>query len=42
MGNKKPPAIQPNESQPSNPSSAAWYKTVWRWHFYAGIILLPF
>ncbi|WP_243370574.1 PepSY domain-containing protein, partial [Tetzosporium hominis] len=30
------------ESQPLNPSSAALYKTVWRWHFYAGILFAPF
>ncbi|MGG3508392.1 PepSY domain-containing protein [Paenibacillus lautus] len=42
MGKKKPPASKPNESQPPNPSSAAWYKIVWRWHFYAGIIFAPF
>lgn len=42
MGKKKTPAAKPNENHSANPSSAALYKTVWRWHFYAGIIFAPF
>lgn len=44
MGKRKTPVSKANESesQASNPSSAALYKIIWRWHFYAGIIFAPF
>ncbi|GAE09713.1 uncharacterized iron-regulated membrane protein [Paenibacillus sp. JCM 10914] len=41
MGKKKPQAqSSPNPSHTAE--YAAKYKTVWRWHFYAGIIIAPF
>lgn len=26
----------------SSPSGPSWYRAVWRWHFYAGLLVLPF
>jgi uncharacterized iron-regulated membrane protein len=36
--------ISPNEPETTEPVSFAWpdYRSVWRWHFYAGVFSIPF
>ena len=31
-----------NSEAANQPSSSAFYRAVWRWHFYAGLYVIPF
>jgi uncharacterized iron-regulated membrane protein len=31
-----------NSPSPDAPVRASLYRTIWRWHFYAGLFVLPF
>ncbi|ABC23939.1 PepSY-associated TM helix domain-containing protein [Rhodospirillum rubrum] len=33
---------QPSAAPPAKPASGDLYRAVWRWHFYAGLLVLPF
>ncbi len=38
----KKAAIAPNPTPTTESPSNRFYRTVWRWHFYAGLFVIPF
>ncbi|MDQ0270480.1 PepSY-associated TM helix domain-containing protein [Cytobacillus purgationiresistens] len=39
---EKQPQTQPSKEKINKKTKTAFYQTVWRWHFYAGLIFSPF
>lgn len=38
---KRPQALQPPALR-AKPATGTYYAAIWRWHFYAGLFVLPF
>ncbi|MGA9230613.1 MAG: PepSY domain-containing protein, partial [Exiguobacterium oxidotolerans] len=36
------PTEQSTQAKSAKQKASSFYRTVWRWHFYAGIIFAPF